>query len=255
MRTEPAWQLFERVADEYDEVLPFFTRFGEALVDALDPARGTRMLDVGAGRGALVGPALRRGCAVTAVDASGAMIDRLRAEHPGAEAEVMDAQRLGFADAAFDLVTAAFVVHLLEDPARGAAEAFRVLAPGGRFAMTIGAAPSATEPGAVQNAMDALFAEFSAYLPEEGGMGSAFDPRRLLEEAGFVDLETRHVEIAVAVPDGDVLWAWALSHGYRAFIEDLPEDRREEMRLRMRAVPGPGAVMQRAGPLLIGRRP
>ncbi|HEU5129452.1 MAG TPA: class I SAM-dependent methyltransferase [Glycomyces sp.] len=238
-------------------MLPFFTRFGEALVGALDPARGTRMLDVGAGRGALVGPALRRGCAVTAVDASGAMIDRLRAEHPGAEAEVMDAQRLGFADAAFDLVTAAFVVHLLEDPARGAAEAFRVLAPSGRFAMTIGAAPSATAPGAVQNAMDALFAEFSAYLPEEGGMGSAFDPRRLLEEAGFVDLETRHVEIAVAVavPDGDVLWAWALSHGYRAFIEDLPEDRREEMRLRMRAVPGPGAVMQRAGPLLIGRRP
>jgi len=24
----PAWQLFERVADEYDEVLPFFSTFG-----------------------------------------------------------------------------------------------------------------------------------------------------------------------------------------------------------------------------------
>ncbi|WP_051325708.1 class I SAM-dependent methyltransferase [Glycomyces tenuis] len=255
MRTEPAWHTFERVADSYDEVLPFFTMIGEALVEALDPAPGTRMLDVGAGRGALVGPALRRGCAVSAVDASGAMVARLRAEHPEADARVMDAQDLDFADGAFELVTAAFVVHLLDDPARGAAEAFRVLAPGGRFAMTIGAAPLRPEPTAIQDAMDALFAEFSAYLPPEGGMGSAIAPQELLAEAGFVDVETRHTEVVIDVPDGDVLWDWALSHGYRAFIEDLPAERREEMRLRMRVVPGPGAVIQRANPLLIGRKP
>jgi SAM-dependent methyltransferase len=255
MRTEPAWHTFERVADSYDEVLPFFTAIGEHLVAALAPAAGTRMLDVGAGRGALVGPALRRGCAVSAVDAAPAMIARLKAEHPGVDARVMDAQDLAFADGSFDLVTAAFVIHLLDDPAEGVAEAYRVLAPGGRFAVTTAAAVRRTEPNSIQDAMDALFAEFSAHLPPGGGMGSAVALPELLTATGFVDLETRHTEVTLPVPDGDTLWAWALSHGYRAFIEDLPPDRRAQMRQRMRALPGPGAVQQRANPLLIARKP
>lgn len=251
----PAWKTFEQVADVYDEVLPFFSRFGESIISAIGPEAGTRMLDIGAGRGALVGPAMERGCAVTAIDASPGMVAQLRRDLPGAETHVMDAQALTFPDSAFDLATAAFVVHVLDDPFAGVAEAFRVLAPGGRFAVTTGAAPHRREPEAIQGDMDALFGEFSAHLPPGGGMGAPVDIRALMERTGFTDFEARHAEMSVPVPDGETLWRWAISHGYRAFIEDLPTERREEMRERMIALPGPGAVLQRASTVLIGRKP
>lgn len=251
----PAWRTFDEVAGVYDEVLPFFSRFGRAVVSAVAPAAGTRMLDIGAGRGALVGPALERGCEVTAIDASPGMVALLTEDFPGARARVMDAQALSFPDGGFDLATAAFVVHVLDDPAACVAEAFRVLAPGGRFAVTTGAAPEKDDPGAIQSELDALFGEFEAHLPPGGGMGRPVDVRALMEQAGFVDLETRHAEMSVPVPDGATLWRWARSHGYRAFIDDLPYEHREAMRERMTALPGPGAVLQRASAVLLGRRP
>ncbi|MCD0443239.1 methyltransferase domain-containing protein [Glycomyces sp. A-F 0318] len=255
MRSLPSWHVFERVAGAYDEVLPFFAAIGERLVAAVGPGPGTRHLDIGAGRGALVGPSLDRGCAVTAVDAAPAMVARLAADFPQARTLVMDAEHLVFPDASFDLATAAFVVHLLDRPARGVEEAFRVLAPGGRFAVPVGAAVRAPEPAAIQDDMDALFAEFAPHLPPGGGMGAAIDMRRAMSAAGFVDLEERHIEVVVPVPDGDALWDWCRSHGYLAFIEDLPDDRREEFRLRMRALARAGGVLQRAHAVLIGRRP
>jgi ubiquinone/menaquinone biosynthesis C-methylase UbiE len=255
MKDVPSWRTFEQVADVYDDVLPFFTRFGQSIVAAIDPQPGTRMLDIGSGRGALVGPALERGCTVTGIDASPGMVARLRADFPGVDAQVMDAQDLELADDAFDLATAAFVVHLLDGPAACVAEAYRVLAPGGRFAMTDGAAPAQVAPGAIQDAIDALFAEFNKYLPPGGSMGRPVDARETLEQAGFVDLEARHAEVSLPVPDGDALWSWALSHGYRAFIDDLPAEHRDAMRERMREIPGPDAVLQRATSVVIGRKP
>jgi 2-polyprenyl-3-methyl-5-hydroxy-6-metoxy-1,4-benzoquinol methylase len=73
------WALFDRVAEDYDQVAPFFASYGASIVDVLDPPPGCRFLDLGAGRGALTGPALARGCAVTAVDASPAMVSLLGA--------------------------------------------------------------------------------------------------------------------------------------------------------------------------------
>jgi len=142
-----SWHLFDRVAGDYDEVVPFFAEYGQAIVAALDPQPGCRFLDLGAGRGALTGPAVARGCVVAAVDAAPGMVSRLAAAFPAVEARVMDAQALGLATGSFDLVAASFVIHVLDDPAAGVAEAFRVLAPGGRFAFT-GASARVASPAA-----------------------------------------------------------------------------------------------------------
>jgi hypothetical protein len=32
-----AWRLFDRIAADYDEVVPFFAEYGAAIVAALDP--------------------------------------------------------------------------------------------------------------------------------------------------------------------------------------------------------------------------
>lgn len=74
--------LFDRLAADYDQVIPFFADFGAQLVDLLDPAPGATWLDVGSGRGAIAAAAAARGCAVTAVDAAARMVALLGAAHP-----------------------------------------------------------------------------------------------------------------------------------------------------------------------------
>jgi SAM-dependent methyltransferase len=254
------WQLFDRVAGEYDQVVPFFAEYGAAVMAVLDPPAGCRFLDLGAGRGALTGPALDRGCRVTAVDAAPAMCARLSAAYPAAATYVMDVQALQFPTGSFDLVAASFVIHLLDDPAAGVAEAYRVLTPGGRFAFTGGSArPSHTHrpPAALSlgSRLDGLFGEFAEHLPPGGSMGQAVDAADLLEAAGFVDLREDHAGVALTFPDNAVLWRWAMTHGYRAFIEDLPEDHRREFRRRVMELPSDDRVLRRRTGVWSGSKP
>ena len=232
-RTGRAIRLFDELASQYDEALPFFRGFAELHVDWLDPAPGTRALDLGAGTGALTGALLERGCAVTALDAAPAMVAKLAALHPAAQARVMDAHRLEFPDASFDLVCAGFVIHLLDDPAAVAAEAHRVLRPGGVF--------SFSTPGDVENAPEwdfypALFDEFQPYVPEgEGRLSRPLDEDELLEQAGFLEHTYTSVEQRLPVADADTFWAWALSHGSRAFIDALPTEQRAQFEAKVRS--------------------
>jgi SAM-dependent methyltransferase len=84
---------------------------------------------------------------VTGVDLSG---DQLRLARPraaacGAALARADAAMLPFPDATFDAVVALFAHTDLDDPARAAAEAARVLRPGGRL-LDVGAHPCFVQP-------------------------------------------------------------------------------------------------------------
>ena len=67
--TRKVISVFDRVAERYDEVLPFFSSFARELAAVLPLAPGVRVLDLGAGRGAVTAEALARACVVTAIDA------------------------------------------------------------------------------------------------------------------------------------------------------------------------------------------
>ncbi|MBV1850855.1 class I SAM-dependent methyltransferase [Catellatospora tritici] len=260
---EPAWKLFDRVADEYDQVAPFFAEFGTAIMEVLDPPAGCRFLDLGSGRGALTAPALARGCVVTAVDASPAMVKRLTAAYPAVTAHVMDVQALALPEGGFDLVGSSFVIHVLDDPAAGVAEAYRVLAPGGRFAFTGGSArtgggggaPSVADETSLGSRLNGLFGRFAAYLDPDAGMGRPVDAADLLEEAGFVDLREDSAQVAITFRDGEMLWQWAMSHGYRAFIEALPDDRRQEFYRGVLELAEDDRVLRRTTGVWSGRKP
>lgn len=245
------WRLFNRVAGDYDQIVPFFRKYGAAIMEAIGPPAGSRFLDLGAGRGALTAAALRHGCEVTAVDAAPAMIESLAAEYPTVTARVMDAENLDLPSGGFDLVAAAFVVHLLDDPAAAVAEVLRVLKPGGRFVLTGGSTRHHDETPAVRSSpltdrLDMLFLEFAPHLPPGGGMGRPIDAADLLEEAGFVDLREDHATVELVIPDTGTLWRWSMTHGYRAFIEDLPQARRADFRERMLGMPlGDGLLRRR----------
>lgn len=256
MTATRATALFDRLASVYDEVLPFFAGFAQQHMEWLAPVPGTRVLDLGAGRGALTAAALARGCRVTAVDCAPGMVGRLAAQYPQVhEARVLDVHRLDFPDDSFDLVCAGFVVHLLDDPAAAAQEIRRVLAPGGVFSV----------PGDVENAPEwefygALFRAFQPLIPDgQGRLSRPLDAERLLTAegftgltaAGFTGISETAIEQRLPVPDADTFWDWGLSHGSRAHFGALPADARTEFQARVRAeLSGMDPIVYAAGAIL-----
>lgn len=246
----PAWRLFERVADDYDGVLPFFSNFGASIVSVLPLFDGCRFLDLGAGRGALAAAAHERGCVVTAIDRAPAMVARLKAQYPAVRAAVMDAEALGLADESFDVVAAAFVLHLLPDPARAAREAHRVLIRGGTFAL-----PADNRPvSRLSTHLDALFAEFAVFRPAGSEFGRPLSAPDILASAGFHSIQQHTATVAVEVPGSQTLWRWLMSHGYRAFVEALPDQRQYEFQQRVLDMPLHDQALGRMTSVYAGRR-
>jgi ubiquinone/menaquinone biosynthesis C-methylase UbiE len=230
--SEAVVDLFDRVADRYDMVLPFFGEFGRVCVDLLPaPAPGDRLLDIGAGRGALAIAASAKGFAVTATDAAPGMVSRLKADHPELDVHVMDAAHLDFDADTFDVVTAGFVLHLLDDPAAALREIKRVLKPGGLVAFTtLGRVPDGFEPA---DGSTALFTEFAKYLPPGGSMGEPFHQIDSMVAAGFTEISETDVRVELTVPDAETFWQWFQTHGARKFFDDLDDVRRAEFHDRL----------------------
>jgi demethylmenaquinone methyltransferase / 2-methoxy-6-polyprenyl-1,4-benzoquinol methylase len=118
-------------------------RWRRALVDAVAPTAGQRVLDVASGTG-LVAFALaqRSGCEVVGIDQSEAMLAVARAQLAQAPAlkervrfQQGEAERLPFGDGEFDAVTFTYLLRYVDDPAATMAELARVLKPGGRIGM------------------------------------------------------------------------------------------------------------------------
>ena len=111
-------------------------RLVEPLLDLARVGPGTRVLDVATGPGYVAAEAARRGGAVCAVDVAEAMVAQAVAEHPDVEFRQADAQSLPFEDGIFDAVVGNFGLPHFGRPELAVAEGVRVLAPGGRLALT-----------------------------------------------------------------------------------------------------------------------
>ena len=94
---------------------------------------GDRVADLGCGSGVFTDLLRRHGCVPTGLDISPKLIELGRRKYPGIEFLEGDAENLPFPDASFDGVLLAGIVHHFPEPARMAAEVYRVLRPGGHF--------------------------------------------------------------------------------------------------------------------------
>lgn len=134
----------------------------------VDPVRPLRILDVGTGTGFLAVLLALRGHTVSGVDLSPAMIDRAgrTARHLGCVVDfrVMDAARLDFGPASFDMLLSRNLTWTLPDAEAAYREWHRVLRPGGAllnfdadygkvsFAEQAGDAPVPTLPTRIEAA-------------------------------------------------------------------------------------------------------
>jgi SAM-dependent methyltransferase len=231
--TEQSRRKYDALADRYEEIFFYVADMGRRLVDFAAPRSGARVLDVGAGRGAVARAALVRGCVVTAVDSSAGMVARLRADHPTITARQLDAGRLEFLDGSFDLVTAGFLVQVLDDPAAALAEFRRVLAPGGTVALSV-ERQTVGRLGWLHELNADFFGGGNGDSRDSGG--AAADPLSadrldaLLTGAGFEGLTRTEVDIPKPIVDPRALWNWLALQGVPQALEALPTERAEEFR-------------------------
>ncbi len=149
---------------------------------------GETVVDLGSGAGfdcLLAARQVGKTGHVIGVDMTPQMISKARAnaEKVGAEHvefRLGEIERLPVADDTADVVISNCVVNLSPDKGSVAREVFRVLKPGGRVAI---ADVVATAP-----IPDAIASSLAAIAGCVGGAAHIDDVRRMLEEAGFVDV-------------------------------------------------------------------
>ncbi len=146
-RKQHAVGLFAGLAGDYDRVGAVMSfgqdpRWRRALVRALAPRAGMRILDVATGTGMVAFALAESGAAVIGLDQSDAMLGAARARLLRTP-ELADrlsfrsgeAENLPFADSEFDAVSFTYLLRYVDDPTATMRELARVLKPTGRIAM------------------------------------------------------------------------------------------------------------------------
>jgi demethylmenaquinone methyltransferase/2-methoxy-6-polyprenyl-1,4-benzoquinol methylase len=140
-----ALELFRGLPQRYDALsaaLSFWQdpRWRRALVSAVAPQAGQRVLDVATGTGMVAAELLARAdCTVVGIDQSAAMLAGARQRFATAGQERVEliegqAEALPFADESFDALTFTYLLRYVDDPAATVRELARVVRPGGRVA-------------------------------------------------------------------------------------------------------------------------
>lgn len=164
----------------------FFQRMNELGV----APQGARILDVGAGTGALSLPLAKSGALVTALDPSPEQLRALGslAQEQGLEVSTVcaAAEATGLCAGAFEWVCAAQCWHWF-DSARAMKESRRVLAPGGR--LLICGNDWLPEEGSVPAASEELIESHNPSWDRGGGDGFHPEWKRDLREGGFRIIE------------------------------------------------------------------
>lgn len=141
LRQEGVTRAYDRWAPVYDLVFgAVFARGRSAAIEAADRIGG-RVLEVGVGTGISL-PDYARTTRLVGIDISAPMLAKAQARIAelgltNVEAlDVMDAERLTFAEASFDVVVAQYVVTAVPNPEVALDEFLRVTRPGGEIVLT-----------------------------------------------------------------------------------------------------------------------
>src|SRR5436305_153389 len=109
----------------------FSTRLAPLFADFAGIAAKQRVVDVGAGTGALTAELVRRRADVAAADPSAEFVAVLERRHPGVDVRQAAAESLPWPDGRFDAALAQLVVSFMDDAPAGIAEMRRVVRRGG----------------------------------------------------------------------------------------------------------------------------
>jgi SAM-dependent methyltransferase len=116
----------------YDNFMGRYSmRLAPLFADFAGIEAGERVLDVGAGTGALTADLIRRGAEAAAADPSPPFVAALRERFPDIGVHEAPAEELPWPDESFDAALAQLVLSFMRDAPAGIAEMRRVVRPGG----------------------------------------------------------------------------------------------------------------------------
>jgi SAM-dependent methyltransferase len=221
--------MFDVSETAYDRFMGRYSvSLGPLFADFAGVETGQRVLDVGAGTGALTGELVRRDAQVAAVEPAPTFVAALRSRFPAVDVRQAGAEELPWPDASFDVALAQLVVTFMSDAPAGVAEMRRVVRPGGTVAVCMWDGDGMEMLGAVNRTQQAL--DPSRPTPEQRTL---FRSRETLESlvgegahaellgveseyAGFEELWSTVVN--GAGPAG--VWAKSLDDEQRAAAEE-----------------------------------
>lgn len=150
------------------------------------------VLDVACGPGWITAAAAEAGHRVVGLDVAEAMLDQARQRYPHLRLQLGSAEQLPFPDSSFDAVVSAFGMPHFADHQAFAAEAWRVLRPGGRLAVTSWLPPDRNPFFGLALGSIARFGSLAAAADLPAGVdlfhwADRANTEQLLAGAGFVD--------------------------------------------------------------------
>jgi SAM-dependent methyltransferase len=183
--------------DAYDDFMGrYSTRLAPLFADFAGVEAGARVLDVGAGTGALTSELVARGASVAAADPSPEFVEVLRERLPNLEVEEAPAESLPWGDGVFDLAMAQLVVAFVSDAPAAVAEMARVAR---QIAVCMWGVAEVDMFAAIDRTAEAI------------GASQATEPRRYRTPQEIHDLLAPHGEVESAELD--------VKAGYRNFDE------------------------------------
>jgi ubiquinone/menaquinone biosynthesis C-methylase UbiE len=219
-------------AEVYESFLVphLFTQWAHDLVARAEPKPGERVLDVACGTGIVVRavlPAVGPDGRVTGADLSPEMLAVARTRVPG-EAPVewyeASAEALPFSDAAFDLVLCQQGLQFFPDKPGAIREFSRVLAPGGRVALSVW---RTLEHNPVHEALNEAVVRHHGttdWIPVAFS-GNAPELEALLLGEGFEDIAIEPVTMTLRFPSADRFVRAELEEAERAtLVEAILQD-------------------------------
>ncbi|MPY79205.1 MAG: methyltransferase domain-containing protein [Actinophytocola sp.] len=239
-----------------------YDQLAEVLVDTCPGMLpGCRVLDLGAGTGAVSRAASARGATVVAADAAWGMLTADRHHRP--PCVVADVGGLPFIGEVFDAVLASFVFNHVAHPVDGLAEAVRVTRPGG-WVLASSFDADWTHP--VKDVVDAVAARYGYAEPgwytdlktatsiAFGTTGAIADT---LRKAGLVDVEVAERTVEIELRGAAELVAWRLGMAHMApFVATLSPATQGRLTRDATTAVGPEPTPLRPVVLLArGRRP
>jgi SAM-dependent methyltransferase len=222
--------------DAYDRFMGRYSKpLGPVFADFAGVEEG-RMLDVGAGTGALTTELARRVGEenVAAAEPSESFVEALRRRLPAADVRDAPAEELPWPDDSFDAGLAQLVLSFVRDGPAAAGELRRVVRPGGVAAACMWDGDGMEMLGAFWRAAR----EVKPASPDERGMRYRTEPELLdlWESAGLRQVESAPLEVSADYEDFDDLWSSVLGGVGPAgsYAMSLDEGGRAELREALR---------------------
>jgi len=196
-RAEQTWD-----AGTYDRRHNFVWRYGDELIELLQPCADEKILDLGCGTAHLTNKLADSGAQVIGMDRSPTMLAEARRAYPHLPLVAADARRFAFAEP-FDAVFSNAVLHWILEAEQVIECIAETLKPGGRFVAEFGG------EGNIQVIRGALHAALDDVgRPEAKGWNLLYFPNAaeysaLLEKYGFMVVEARLFDRPTRLEEGE----------------------------------------------------